>query len=140
MLHNYTLFLSWPFGSMHFCEQLFSSMKHTKSKIASKISEETLENSLRIATTDIEPDIDVLFSQKQGQISNMFYVFVALFYCFLKKIFLKEVLLHISISHIICFKCSPRQFLFTLYGPGKPKVWTSIYYGVILNNKSVWNL
>ena len=46
-------------------EQLLSRLKHRKSNISSKISGKHLENSLRIATTDIEPDIDVLFSQKK---------------------------------------------------------------------------
>jgi len=37
LLHNHALFMSLLFGSMH-CEQLFSRMKHRKSKI-SKISD-----------------------------------------------------------------------------------------------------
>jgi len=44
------------FGSTYICEQLFSRRKCRKSKISSKSSVEHLENSLRIATTSIEPD------------------------------------------------------------------------------------
>jgi len=45
-------------------------MKHRKSKTSSKISDEHLENSLRIATTSIKSDINALISQKEGQISH----------------------------------------------------------------------
>ena len=58
------------FGSTYTCEQLFSRMKHIKSKIRTKISDELLENSLRIATASIKPDIDAPVSQLQGQTSH----------------------------------------------------------------------
>jgi len=60
-------------------------MKYRKSNISTKISGEHLKSSLRIATMSIEPDIDALISQKQGQISQLFYAFVADF-CTLIKI------------------------------------------------------
>ena len=63
-LHNHALFLSLS-GSMYICEQPFSRMKHRKSKISPKISDEHLENSQRIATTAIKPDINALLSQKK---------------------------------------------------------------------------
>jgi len=43
-------------------------MKHRKSNISSKVSNEHLENSLRIATTSTKTDIDALVSKKQGHI------------------------------------------------------------------------
>lgn len=66
--------MSSLFGSTYIFEQLLSRMKHTKSKNITKISNEHLENSLRIATTSIEPDIEALVYQKQCQISHSFYV------------------------------------------------------------------
>lgn len=69
-LYNHALFMSSLFGSTYICEQLFSRMKHTKSSIRSKISHDHLENSLRIATTSIKPDIDSLVSEKECQISH----------------------------------------------------------------------
>lgn len=60
-LHNHTSSISF-FGTMYICEQLFSRMKHKKSNISSKISTEHLDNSLRIATTFTELDIDALVS------------------------------------------------------------------------------
>jgi hypothetical protein len=69
-LHNHALFMSSLFGSTYICEQLFSRMKYTKNKTRTKISDEHLENSLRIATTSIEPNIDSLVSQKQCQTSH----------------------------------------------------------------------
>ena len=60
--------MSFLFDNMHIREQLFSSMKHKKSKISSKPLNEDLENSLRISITSIEPDIDTQNSQKLGQI------------------------------------------------------------------------
>ena len=53
LLHNYILFMSLSFGSMNICEQL-ARMKYRKSNISSRISDEHLETSLRIATTAIE--------------------------------------------------------------------------------------
>ena len=61
--HNHALFMSSLFGSTYICEQLFSGVKHIKSKIRTKISDEHLENSLTIATTSIEPDIHAVVSQ-----------------------------------------------------------------------------
>ena len=73
-LHNHALFMSLLFGSTYTCEQLFSRMKHIKSKIRTKISDEHLENSLRIAATSINSDIDALVSQIQCQTSHLFYL------------------------------------------------------------------
>ena len=70
LLHNHALPVSSLFGSTDICEQLFSRMKHIKSKIRTKISDELLENSLRIATASIKPDIDAPVSQLQGQTSH----------------------------------------------------------------------
>ena len=67
LLHNPILVMSSLFGSTYICKQLFSRMKWIKSKIRTKISQEHLEDSLRIATTSIKPDIDVLASQLQCQ-------------------------------------------------------------------------
>lgn len=54
LLHNHSLFMLSLSGSMYICEQQFSRMKQRKSKFSSKISDETLENSLRITTTFTE--------------------------------------------------------------------------------------
>jgi len=51
LLHSDALFMSLLSGSMYSCEQLLSRMKHRKSNISSKISDDHLENSLRIAST-----------------------------------------------------------------------------------------
>ena len=72
LLHNHALFMSSLCGSTYICEQLFSGVKHIKSKIRTKISEEHLENSLRITTISIKPDTDALVSQLQCQISTSF--------------------------------------------------------------------
>ena len=48
------------FDSNYICEQLFSRMKHTKNKNRTKITDKHLENSLRISTSSVEPDIDLL--------------------------------------------------------------------------------
>ena len=69
LLHNHALFMSSLFGSTYIWEQLLSKMKPIKSKIRTKISDEHLENSLRIATTYVKPCIDALVSQIQCQTS-----------------------------------------------------------------------
>ena len=62
MLYNHALFMSLPFGSMYVCEPLILRMKHRRSNILPKISEQHLESSLRIATTFTEQDTDGLDS------------------------------------------------------------------------------
>jgi len=78
-----------------------------------------LENSLRTATTIIEPNTDALVSQKQGQISHCFFFFCSVFYVLIKIHFLLTY-----INYITYFICSPRHCLFTQCGPSKPKGWT----------------
>lgn len=58
------------FGSTYTCEQLFSRMKNMKSKTRTRITDVHLENSLRIATSNIKPDIDKLVKNKQCQTSH----------------------------------------------------------------------
>ena len=58
------------FGSTYICEQLFSRMKFTKNKNRTKITDVHLEDSLRLSTTSIEPNIDALVSLKQNQTSK----------------------------------------------------------------------
>ena len=60
-LHSQDLFMSLLFGGACICQQLLSRVMHRKSKISSKISDEYLESSLRIAATAIEPDWCVSF-------------------------------------------------------------------------------
>jgi len=66
-LHNHILFMSLLFGSMCISEQLLSRMLHRKSCI-SKMSDEYLENSLRIATTFHEPDSYISFTKPRSNI------------------------------------------------------------------------
>ena len=46
------------FGSTYVCEQLFSKLKHVKSKTKSRLTNEHLQFSLRVATSQILPDIE----------------------------------------------------------------------------------
>ena len=70
LLHNNAIFMSSLFDTTYICEQLFSKIKHIKSKIRTKISGEHLESSLSIATTSTKADADALASQIQCQTSH----------------------------------------------------------------------
>ena len=48
------------FGSTYNCEQLFSKMKHVKTEQRNRLTDEHLNNSLRIASSNIKADIDHL--------------------------------------------------------------------------------
>lgn len=48
------------FGSTYICEQTFSGMKHKKSKLRSRITDEHLETTLKISTSRFEPDFEKL--------------------------------------------------------------------------------
>ena len=58
------------FGSTYICEQLFTKMKHTKSKTRSRLTDCHLENSLRVAASSIAPKIDTLVKKHQAQIPH----------------------------------------------------------------------
>jgi hypothetical protein len=60
--------MSSVFDSKHLCEQLFSLMKNVKSRTRTRLTEEYLEGCMRIATSEIEYDIERLLKQKQCQI------------------------------------------------------------------------
>ena len=58
------------FGSTYRCEQLFSKMKYTKSRLRSQISDRHLNDVLLLATSTIEPDMEALLCEKQHQVSH----------------------------------------------------------------------
>ncbi|XP_030834459.1 general transcription factor II-I repeat domain-containing protein 2-like [Strongylocentrotus purpuratus] len=58
------------FGSTYLCEQTFSLMKLTKSKLRSRLTDEHLEASLRLSTTVLKPDLPKLVNQMQPQKSH----------------------------------------------------------------------
>jgi len=92
LIHNPTSFMSSFIGSNH--EQLFSRMKHMKSKISlkKKITDKHLKNLLRIATTSMKPDWCISFKKN--------------IYC------------------VKYFLCGLRQLLFSKWDPSKPVLGT----------------
>jgi hypothetical protein len=62
--------ISCMFGSTYICEQVLSSMKISLSKTRFHITNEQLHAVLRLNTSKVEPNIDVLSGQKQGQQSH----------------------------------------------------------------------
>uniref|UniRef100_A0A8C4UKQ9 SPIN-DOC-like zinc-finger domain-containing protein n=1 Tax=Falco tinnunculus TaxID=100819 RepID=A0A8C4UKQ9_FALTI len=59
-LRNHALKIATIFGSTYVCEQTFSQMKHLKSPIRSRLTDEHLHHLLRLAVTNMEPNIDHL--------------------------------------------------------------------------------
>lgn len=70
LLKDHALKTATLFGSTYLCEQSFSLMKQIKSKCRSRLSDTLLEGNLRIAISNIEPDIDRLLKNKQCQASH----------------------------------------------------------------------
>uniref|UniRef100_A0A8C8SFM5 Uncharacterized protein n=1 Tax=Pelusios castaneus TaxID=367368 RepID=A0A8C8SFM5_9SAUR len=66
-LRNHALKMTTILGSTYVCEQSFSQMKHLKSTTRSRLTDAHLHHLLRLAVTNMEPDIDYLISQKQLQ-------------------------------------------------------------------------
>ena len=58
------------FGGTYCCEQLFSKMKYTKSRLRSLLSDRHLNDILMLSSSSIEPDIDILLCGKQHQPSH----------------------------------------------------------------------
>ncbi|XP_069470077.1 general transcription factor II-I repeat domain-containing protein 2-like [Ambystoma mexicanum] len=69
-LRNHALKMATIFGSTYVCEQTFSRMKHLKSPTRSRLTDEHLHHLLRLAVTNMEPDIDHLVSQMQAHSSH----------------------------------------------------------------------
>uniref|UniRef100_A0A8C3IDC5 Uncharacterized protein n=1 Tax=Chrysemys picta bellii TaxID=8478 RepID=A0A8C3IDC5_CHRPI len=59
------------FGSTYICEQFFSSMKINKSGLRSRLTDEHLQATLKLVSSqDIKPNIDVLVDAKHCQLSG----------------------------------------------------------------------
>ena len=58
------------FGSTNCCEQLFSKMKYTKSRLRSLLSDRHLHDIVLFSSSSIEPDIEILRHGKQHQPSH----------------------------------------------------------------------
>ena len=59
------------FGSTYVCEQFFSSMKANKSVIRSRLTDEHLQATLRVATSNqFKPNIGLLADAKRCQLSS----------------------------------------------------------------------
>lgn len=58
------------FGSTYLCEQTFSIMNLNKNKLRSNLTDSNLTNILKIATTELEPDIDKVVKNIQSQQSH----------------------------------------------------------------------
>ena len=69
-LVNHAKKMTWLFGSTYSCEQLFSKLKHTKSKLRASLSDRHLDNVLLLASTSSPPNIEKLSSDKQPQVSH----------------------------------------------------------------------
>jgi hypothetical protein len=63
-LTDFALKLHSMFGSTYTCECTFSTMKHVKSKNRNQMGDKTLEACLRLATTNIDIDMDTLVKEK----------------------------------------------------------------------------
>ncbi|KAK0136278.1 General transcription factor II-I repeat domain-containing protein 2 [Merluccius polli] len=60
------------FGSTYLCEQLFSSMKMTKTSHRSRLTDEHLCSILRTSSAlSLSPDIDELAPKKRCQVSGL---------------------------------------------------------------------
>ncbi|XP_065658739.1 EPM2A-interacting protein 1-like [Hydra vulgaris] len=58
------------FGTTYCCESTFSRMTFIKSCLRSHLTDEHLEDQLKLKTTKIEPNIQVLVQKKQNQKSH----------------------------------------------------------------------
>ena len=58
------------FGSTYICEQTFSRMKIVESKTRSRLTDQHLQDLLRLSTSNLTVEIDKLVAGKQPQLSN----------------------------------------------------------------------
>ncbi|XP_078521639.1 general transcription factor II-I repeat domain-containing protein 2-like [Lissotriton helveticus] len=69
-IRKHAMKMSTVSGSTYICEQTFSRMKLIKNPTRSRLSDQHLHQSLRLAVTGMEPDISLLTSQKQAHSSH----------------------------------------------------------------------
>ena len=69
-LINHAKKMASMFGSTYVCEQLFSCMKATKSKLKTQLNDGHLQDIILLATSNLTRDLHKLSSQKQQQISH----------------------------------------------------------------------
>jgi len=69
-LQNNALKMMSLFGSTYTCEHIFSRIKIIKPKTRTQLTDIHLKNSLRIASSKIQPSIKKLVSEKQCQLSH----------------------------------------------------------------------
>ncbi len=69
-IKRHAIKMSTLFGSTYICEQTFSFMKLMKTQMRSRLTDEHLHQSLRLAVTGMEPDIWDLTTQKQAHSSH----------------------------------------------------------------------
>jgi len=69
-LINHAKKMASMIGSTYVCEQLFSSMKVTKSKLRTQLNDGHLQDIILFATSNLTPNLHKLSSQKQHQISQ----------------------------------------------------------------------
>ena len=69
-IKKHAMKMSTLFGSTYICEQTFSQMKHLKSPMRSRLTDEHLHQCLRLAVTRMQPDIQLLTSQMQAHSSH----------------------------------------------------------------------
>jgi hypothetical protein len=64
-LRNHARQMTSLFGSTYLCEQFFSKMNIVKNTSRNRLDDEILESCLRVATSQICPDINILVAKKQ---------------------------------------------------------------------------
>ena len=70
VLVNHARMLTALFGSTYMCEQLFSKMNFAKSKTRTQLSDKHLDGTLRLASTQLQPDINRLVQRRQHPIAH----------------------------------------------------------------------
>ena len=58
VLREFALRMLSMFGSTYICESTFSVMKRLKSNARNRLADETLDARLRLATTEVDVDIE----------------------------------------------------------------------------------
>lgn len=69
-IKQHAMKMSTVFCSTYICEQTFSRMKQTKNSTRNRLTDEHLHQTLRLATTKLQPGIELLTSRKQAHSSH----------------------------------------------------------------------
>ena len=100
-----------PFTTTYLCESGFSSVTITKSKSRNSLKTATLNATMRVSLSPINPRLDLIISQKQGQVSHYRTKLLVSFMFVFVTCFVGRIIPHLYLTSSLLCAYSPPSFI-----------------------------